>query len=52
MNGTEAKPWRAALARAISKDTINMLHLPLMVDSFGGAIRQYACCYRFHSRSC
>ena len=42
MNGTEAKPWRAALARAINQDTINTLHLPLMVESFGAAIRQYA----------
>ena len=41
MDDATAKPWRAALQRAISKDTVNTLHLPLMVESFGGIIRKY-----------
>ena len=40
MDAEEAKPWRAAMGRAISKETVNTLHLPLMVESFGDIIRK------------
>ena len=41
LNNAQAKPWRSALQRAISMETVNTLHLPLMVESFTAIIRKY-----------
>lgn len=37
-----AKPWRAAMLRALSQETVMRLHLPLMVEQFQALIKR--CC--------
>ena len=48
LTDAEAKPWRAAMLRALSTESVMGLQLPLLVELFQPSIRKYA----FHMFVC
>ena len=48
LTDAEAKPWRAAMLRALSQESVMIHQVPLMVEQFQNVIRKYA----FHMFVC